>query len=106
MTATPNNTTRTASQFLILAGLYMLLAPVQAPSGQLGPANNAQLVDAVSQRFSDVRVLCNSRPELCESAAGFATRVTGNASQRLSRIYDWAVHASTGNSVAIPEGQA
>jgi hypothetical protein len=106
MTATPNSTTRTASQFLILACLYLLLAPVQSPSGQISPANNAQLVDAVSQRFSDVRVLCSSRPELCESAAGFANRVTDNASQRLSRIYDWAVHASTGNSVAIPEGQA
>jgi hypothetical protein len=106
MTATPNNTTRIASQFLILAGLYVLLSPVQAPPGQVGLANNAQLVDAVSQQFSDVRVLCSSRPELCESAAGFANRVTDNASQRLSRIYDWAVHASTGNSVAIPESQA
>ncbi len=98
--------TSTASKFLILTCLYLLLAPVQVPNGQVDPASNAQLVDAVSQRFSDVRVLCSSRPELCESAAGFANRVTDNASQRLARIYDWAIHASFGNSVAIPEGQA
>lgn len=98
--------TSTASKFLILTCLYLLLVPVQAPSVAIDSASNANLIDAVSQRFSDIRVLCSSRPELCEFAAGFASRVSDNASQRLIRIYDWAVHANIGNSVAIAETQA
>ncbi len=103
MTATH---TSTASKFLILACLYLLLAPVQAPSKSAFGVSDVKLVDAAARSFSDISILCGQRPELCTSAAGLAIRVGDTASQSLQRIYDWALHASLGNITGLPDDRA
>jgi hypothetical protein len=98
--------TSTASKFLILACLYLLLAPLQASSRAGSSLSDVKLVNDASRSFSDLRILCDQRPELCTSAAGIVTRVGDTATKSWQRIYDWALHASNGNVTGLPEDQA
>jgi hypothetical protein len=98
--------TSTASKFLILACLYLLLAPLEVSSRADTSLTDAKLVTEASRSFSDLGILCDQRPELCTSAVGIVTRVGDTATKSWQRIYDWALHASNGTVTGLPEDQA
>ncbi len=94
----------TVSKFAIVACLYLTVSQSLLGGNRDAASDTSadQLVSAATRSFSDLKVLCKERHDLCTSAAGFAARVGETA----SRIYGWAIHASLTHGSNLQDDRA
>jgi hypothetical protein len=80
----------TASKYFISGTLWLAAAlslhnytALRDTPSPLAPQRHA-IVERVSQQFSDVRFVCNQRPDLCQSAGQLVEQVSDTAKSLLN----------------------